>query len=176
MRNTRNVLILTIILTVLVAGCISQLAPTQMMFAGKIVNFRADLREAKLVETSNPVQLKQAFFQAVDNVYISFISNDNENGFYAVTGFELSYKILSFRNFYGLNWNVTAMPINSTDEIPQDNNLYVVMLGPSLANETSVSLEENIIYVNGKDFYPEGKKYTELDLAADKLLLILLED
>jgi hypothetical protein len=43
------------------------------------------------------------------------------------------------------------------------------------AERTAVTVDGNVVIVEGKDMTEEGRAYTDLDLAADKLLLSLLE-
>ena len=67
------------------------------------------------------------------------------------------------------------MPINSTDEIsPNAQEPVILLLGPSRANKTAVTVDNYLITVEGKSFQETNRTYTDLDLAVDKLILVLM--
>ena len=52
------------------------------------------------------------------------------------------------------------------------SSIPVIFLTAS--DETSVTLKDNIIYIKGKDFSEVDRKYTDLDLATGKFLMVLM--
>lgn len=70
---------------------------------------------------------------------------------------------------------IQSVSLNSTSEITSNEFEHaILLLGPSQTNETSVRVEDNIIKVSGKSFEEDTRKYTDLDLAVDKILLVLM--
>jgi hypothetical protein len=68
-----------------------------------------------------------------------------------------------------------SLPINSTDElIPTDVEPVILLLGPSRTNQTGVTVKGNLITLEGKDFSQVNRNYNDLDLAVDKMLLVLM--
>ena len=68
-----------------------------------------------------------------------------------------------------------SLPINSTDElVPTSIEPIILLLGPSHTNNTLVSVKDNLITLEGSNFTEIGRKYTDLDLAVDKMLLVIL--
>jgi len=50
----------------------------------------------------------------------------------------------------------------------------ILLLGPSQANKTAVTIRDNLITLEGKDFSEVNRSYTDLDLVVDKMLLVLM--
>lgn len=197
-------LIIVLISIILISGCIQtqELKPTQMKFAGEIRNFRSDLTLAEEIPVYPGEELlKPIFLSPIEYIKISFIPGEN-NGFYVVTGFELANKLTLFYRYYYQGDQgfyivddtaknrtncllfeetekqicIESVPISSIEEI---NNKYdeitLLLLGPETgANQTAVSINGKTIIIEGKDFSEEDRDYTDLDLAADKLLLVLM--
>lgn len=73
--------------------------------------------------------------------------------------------------------NTTAFPsmLSRSERVVGKAPLLIVLLGEGFANETEIVVEKekNIIFVKGKSFSQKNRKYTDLDLAVDKLLLVL---
>jgi hypothetical protein len=68
-----------------------------------------------------------------------------------------------------------SLPINSTDElVSTDVEPAILLLGPSRANQTGVTVKGNLIILEGKDFSQVNRNYNDLDLVVDKMLLVLM--
>lgn len=165
-------------LILMICGCISQYRPVHSIeYNGMITTFRADLNKASLVPVyPNEEALKNLIFSKhLEVINITFVPNSAENGFYAVGSFELSYKLGLIRQARGLNYSVNATPVNNASELADlDRTVYIFLAGPSQANETSVRVEGNTIYISGASIEQENRKYTDIDLAIDKMLLVLM--
>ncbi len=166
-----------LILIVFVSACISN--PYQRTYKGVTFNFRANLNEAeKVMVYPNEQAVKDLLLSRyVNKIVITYIDNPEENGFYAVDGFEFSYKMTIInRALFGEPKNIEAYNVSSIEEARNisDNLVPVVMfLGPSLANKTAVTVDGSVIFVEGKELYND-RSYTDLDLATDKLILVLI--
>lgn len=176
----------------------NQKNPYQMKFANETLNFRADLNKAALVAaTPDDQSIRNAVLSGnVSRVKISYAPDERYNGFYAADSFEITYKLfIIFKYRFGINGYVyegesgencmffeetgkrmciLSEPVPSEDDVKAGNAEAIIFL--SAANETSVSLKDNVIYVRGKPDYEQGGKYTGLDLATDRFLLALMKE
>lgn len=175
----------------------SQKNPYQMRFANETLNFRADLNKAALITAPDDQDIRNAVLSGnVSRVKISYAPDERYNGFYAADSFEISYKLfIIFKYNFGINGYVYAgesgencmffeetgkrmcilsEPVPSEDDVKAGNAEAVIFL--SASNETSVSLNGNIIYVKGKPDYEQDGKYTGLDMATDRFLLALMKE
>ena len=146
------------------------------------------------------------FENPVSIVRIAFAPNDDFNGFYRVAGFELATKtILAYKQFIftdksfsqqegdvscvifekSFSGGVAAqrkicfetVSLNSTEEaFAMANETAPILLMEAGANETKVLVDRNVVRMTGKDMTESGRKYTDLDLAVDKFLLVLLNE
>lgn len=206
MKNyMRNIaVLLAVVAIVIISGCVQQLKPDQMVFAGEVRNFRADLTEAAKVPVYPAEELlKPIFLGQIEEIKISYIPSEN-NGFYLVSGFELTNKLVLFYRyyyqgeggFYIVNDTVKnrancllfeetekqicieSVPVQSIEEVQnREDEITLLLLGPEAgANRTAVNIEGRTIVLEGKDFSEDNRKYTDLDLAVDKLLLVLMKE
>jgi len=155
--------------------------PFQKEFAGIKINFRANLDEAQKI----PVypDEKGLIFTLLDNnvkeIGIAYIPNDTENAFYAAASYELTFKLTVINKYYFDQVKyIDSIPVNSTEEafnISNNTRPIIMLLGPSNANSTSVNVNGYLIIAQGKSFGETNEKpYTDLDLAVDKILLVLM--
>jgi hypothetical protein len=168
-------LILTVFTLLFIAGCVQQpMEPNKRTFAGKTITFRANLDEAAKVPIypNETAMLRTLYDPAVNWIYIAYVPNDDENGFYAVTGYELTFKLAgAYKAMFGRMPAVRELELNATPEQPASDALVIWMRGPAAgANQTDVTINGGIITVEGADV-SEVNTYTDLDLAADRLLL-----
>ena len=164
---------------VLVAGCTQQKPVTELTIPGhgsEVYTFSNDIREALKVKTNDPQGVKDvgANLQHINIVFNG--TNKHDNGYFSavlisiINKVSLYYayegKVIYFDSYYFLDdkW------YNSTNEIIEKPNLSDTILwlkGPSTgANETSLVLVNNTVYLSGTD-------YKGLTLAGDKLVLLL---
>ncbi len=170
--------------------------PYQLKFANETLNFRANLEKAASVPViPDDSSVRSAILSDnVNKISLSYVPNENYNGFYAVNSFEITYKLLIiFKYYYGINGYVyegdnkencmffeetakticiSSEPVSSENDMISKSSEPVIFMSPS--NETSVSLKNNVIYLKGKDFSEKGRTYTDLDLATDKFLMVLM--
>jgi hypothetical protein len=170
--------------------------PYQMKFANETLNFRANLEKASSVPViPDDNSIRSAILSDnVGKISLSYVPNEEYNGFYAVDGFEITYKlVIILKHYYGINGYVyegdgkenclffeetskniciSSEPVSSESDIISSGSEPVIFM--SASNETSVSLKDNIIYLKGKDFSETGRTYTDLDMATDKFLMVLM--
>jgi hypothetical protein len=167
-----------IMAVLLVSTCIGQSNPYQMEVGSKKVTFRADLDKAKDVPLSPDSSALQNLLADpnVRSITLAYVPDNSTNGFYTVTGFELSYKIVLIEGLYnGGPPEIKSVALNSTDEAySMSTAVEPVILMKAGADKTGVTIDGNVVLVEGKDMTENGRAYTDLDLAADKLLLSLM--
>ncbi|MBU3958162.1 MAG: hypothetical protein KKB25_03740, partial [Nanoarchaeota archaeon] len=163
--------------------------PYQLKFANETLNFRANLEKAAAVPViPDGSSVRSAILSDnVSKISLSYVPDEKYNGFYAVDGFEISYKLLIImKHYYGINGYVYAgengencmffeatakticishAPVSSESDIVSSNSEPVIFM--SASNETSVTLKNNTIYLKGTPAYVQdsGNKYTGLDMA-----------
>jgi hypothetical protein len=169
-------------------------------YAGDVRHFRANLNEAEKIpvypneETIKNVLLNPEVFK----IYIAFFPDETENSYYFASSFEVTNKLaIIFRHILGEDVQTfkdvdessclvfypdkqircfKSFPINSTDElIPSFVEPVILLLGPSHANKTAVTVYNFMIILEGKSFEEVDRTYTDLDLAVDKMLLVLMD-
>jgi hypothetical protein len=134
------------------------------------------------------------------NVYkidIAYIPNETENANYLASSFEITNKLaLVYRSLFSEQPSVfkdednstcmlfyqekqtrcfKSLPINLTGEtVSTDVEPVILLLGPSMANQTGITVKNSLIILEGKDFSQVNRNYNDLDLAVDKMLLVLM--
>jgi len=139
--------------------------PYQLKFAGKTLNFRADLEKAANVPTfPSEEAIRQAILsENVSKIRISYVPGEY-NPLYAADSFEISYKlVIIFKQLYGTSGYlytqnsenclffektnktvcISSYPVPSEEAIKANASEPAIFL--SASNETSVKLKENII-------------------------------
>jgi len=172
-------ILISITAILIVSACVN-LNPYQRVYNGITLNFRSNLNDAAKI----PVYPDEKAITDVliDNPYlrkvaILYIANDSENGFYAVAGFEFAFKFTVVNNKLGRGeipinaYNISS--INEAYRVADRTVPVVLLLGPSQANQTAVTVDGYVIKVEGKDLY-KNRTYVDLDLATDRLILTLL--
>lgn len=173
------IIILTLLAVVMIAGCTSEEKPiTEISIPGhgtEVYTFYNDIHKAVLVKTNDPQGIK-AIGDSFTKMNIVFDgSSTQDNGYFrailisilAKVPIYYSYegRIVHFDSYYfiGDKWyNSTSEEIEKP--VFQDPVLW--LSGPSTgANETSVILNNNTIYLN-------GDSYKGLTMASDKLVLL----
>lgn len=170
-----------------------------LYYAGDTRHFRANLFEAnKTAVYPNEDAIKNVLLNP--NVYkidIAYIPNETENANYLASSFEITNKLgLVYRNYFNEQPSVfkdedgstcmlfyqekqtrcfKSLPINLTSEaVSTDVEPIILLLGPSMANQTGVTVKNSLIVLEGKDFSQTNRNYNDLDLAVDKMLLVLM--
>lgn len=170
-----------------------------LYYAGDTRHFRANLFEANNTAVyPDEDAIKNILLNS--NVYkidIAYIPNDTENANYLASSFEITNKLaLVYRAYFNEQPSIfkdddgsscmlffqekktrcfKSLPINSTDElVPTDVEPVILLLGPSRTNQTDVTVTGNLIILEGKDFSQVNRNYNDLDLAVDKMLLVMM--
>jgi len=174
--------------------------PYSLYYEGDVRHFRANLFEAEKIPVyPNENAIKDVLLNPeVYKIYIAFFPNETENAFYLASSFEVTNKLgIVYRHYYkGQTGSFKdedgsscllffeneqikcfkSLPINSTDDlVPTKIEPVILLLGPSYANQTAVTVDSNLIILEGKDFSEINRKYTDLDLSVDKMLLVLMK-
>ena len=169
-----------IILVVLISGCLFQ-DPYRREFAGVTLNFRANLNKAdKIPIYPNEKALRDVLLNDLaERIGIAYIPNEFENSFYLAASYELAYKLTIINKYYFQYAKpIVSIPLNSSADafdISNEKMPIIVLLGPSRTNITSVSVKDYVIIAGGKDFSEVNRTYTDLDLAVDKILLVIMK-
>jgi len=177
-------IILLMILIIFISGCIETYNPFQKEFAGIKLNFRANLDEARNVPVyPNETSLRNVILnENVEEIAIAYIPQGNEsieNSFYFADSFELAYKLTIINKYYFNRAKpIKSVPVNSILEafsLSSSLKPVIMLVGPPHSNSTMVNVTSYFIEVHGKSFEEVNRTYTDLDLATDKLLLVLME-
>lgn len=169
------------ILVIFISGCIETYNPFQKEFAGVKLNFRANLDEARNVPVyPNEIALRGVILnENVEEICLAYIPNDTINSFYLAASYELAYKLTIINKYYFNRTKlIDSIPVNSSSEALSMASIQkpmIMLLGPSETNLTIVNVSESFIEVHGKSFEEVNRTYNDLDLATDKLLLVLME-
>lgn len=177
--------------------------PYQMVFGNETRNFRANLFEAEKVPVyPDSNTLRNVFLGGnVSKISIYYIDG-TENGFYGTSAMEFTLKMGLIYKYYRGNegysfgegnrgnclyfyasensvcFDIEAL--ESADNISSikssPSSIAVLLLGPPFSSRTDVRADNYTVTVEGKSFDETSRKYTDLDLAVDKLLLELMKE
>jgi hypothetical protein len=170
------------------SACIGQAKanPYQLTFGGAKLTFRANLEEAAKTPVSNENEVRAILLNpSIRGVQLAFIPNQSAaprggtiTGFYLVDGYELAYKLTAiYGTYFGGDVLLSTLSVNSTGEVltAANSTMPVIMMqigeGPT---KVTADPDNHVVYVSGADMSQNGRDYTDLDLAVDKLLLILM--
>ncbi len=162
---------------ILISACVSD--SYRYDFAGQKMSFRANLQEASKVPVyPEESAVKQVLLSpSVQKVWVAYVPNDEENGFFSVSSFEVGYKLtIIYKYYFGREKPIESLALNSTEGLKASENEPVILFitPKSGAKQTAVTVENNIIRLEGKDMGEVNRQYTDLDMAIDKMLLVLM--
>lgn len=148
------------------------------------LTFRSDLREATKVKAyPDEPTISNVFSSiAVRNITIVYLKNLTDTSYVTVEAAELSFKLtLAYLEAGYMKYNVSmsfipvgyisisAGAVNSYENlVGSASNPLIALVPPSVADETSVSIKDHVIYV-------KGRTAKDFDLATIKLLMIVLD-
>ena len=164
---------------VLISGCIGQ-DPYTRNVGGVDLHFRANLNEAANVSVyPNEAALRSVLLNTgVESIGVAYIPNDTENAFYLADSYELAYKITIINKyFFNRTKLVDSIPVNSSlDAFSQASpqRPVIMLFGPSQTNATRIVVSGSFVSIQGASLDEVNRTYTDLDLATDKLLLVLI--
>ena len=179
------ILISVLVLIVLIAGCAeTPQDPFQKTFGGVVLHFRANLNEAKNVPVyPNETVLKSVLLNKnVEGIGIAYVPNDTENSYYLAASYELAYKLTIINRYYFNETKaIDSVPVNSSLEafsMASFQRPIIMLMGPPQTDQTAVNVAGYLITVQGSSFEESelNRTYNELDLATDKLLLVLIKE
>jgi hypothetical protein len=188
MMSMRKGLIAILLVLVLASACIGQAKanPYQLTFGGAMLTFRANLEQAAKTPVDDANSVRALLLDPnIEEVHLAYIPNQSAaprggtiTGFYLVDGYELAYKLTAiYSTYFGGAVNIITLPLNSTGEaLAAATKERPVIIMEAGRNPTEVRIDGNysIVYVRGADMSQNGRDYTDLDLAVDKLLLVLM--
>ncbi len=176
----------------------------EMRYGDLLLHFRADLRKAANIPVfpSEAVIRKMLLSENLHKVTIALPDVKFHAGYYGAAAFELSFKLtVIYNSLYSMfsppelfeKENTTCLYYtDSAKEIcigkmvfsnihelkAEKGEVIIVLLGEGYTNTTSVHAfpEKNLILVEGKSANETERGYTDLDLAVDKLLLVLMRE
>jgi len=176
----QRILPLALILVILSSACINN--PTQKYYAGDVRNFRADLiiAERTPVYPNEDALTKLLLREDIVRIWIGYYPEEGRDAYYAAASFELANKLVIINRAHFLSYpRIELAPINTSADIDRFRapaEPLILLLGEGKANKTAVTVGDNIVYVEGESFKEVGRTYTDLDLAVDKLLLVLMKE
>lgn len=156
--------------------------PSQVYSAeyhGVRMNFRVNLKEAKNVPVyPSEYAIKMEIMNPyVENITIAFIpGSGQQNAHYAVETFEITNKLATaflVSSGYLPNFNVINVTSyqNLTGKI---QNPIIALVHPFYSNETSVRLENHVVFIAGKNATSSSEQLRNFDLATVKFLISVL--
>lgn len=177
----KPLIILSILLIVFASACVQQTPITEITIPGHpVYTFSNDVRESLQVKADNSDGIRK-LISSTRHLTVVFDGSDaKDNGSFGVVAFNIITKlqtyfvyegqILAVDSYYyiGEQWFGTVNNTNTQVERPGLTDPVIWLKGPSTgANETSVLLDGNIIFV-------QGLTHKDLTLAGDRLTLIVL--
>ena len=184
--------ILLVILALIVLGAFfiflvistENLSSFQIKFAGVILNFRANLTEAENISVyPDEKTLRDIILNDnVKEIGVAYIPNETENSYYLAASYELAYKLTIInRHYFNKVKTIDSIPLNSSSDafdMASEIKPIILLLGPTKANITSVEIypQGYVIMAKGESFQEVNRNYTDLDLAVDKILLVLMKN
>ena len=142
---------------------------TRYTFQGTELSFRDDLRLAKNVSVfpSEEAILYTIWNPNIQNITIAYM-NSTDNQFTAVNAFEVAFKLNVAYGQFSWFVNFVGKEVESFDNLnASDENMVIVLVPPSLADDTAVELDRNVVYI-------KGKTQQEFDLATMKFIMAAL--
>ena len=143
---------------------------TEINYFGVPMKFREDIRLAKNIEVyPNETYLKSIFrSREIKGITIGVLNFTNETNIIGVEAVEITFKLSSFYSIAGLPVAIKGKEIGSLYEISGNStNPVIIIIPPSIANETLVKAENYTVFISGKTL-------KDLDLATIKFIAIVL--
>ncbi|MEM5870240.1 MAG: hypothetical protein QXR09_03710 [Candidatus Aenigmatarchaeota archaeon] len=149
-------------------------------YYGKNLKFRINLRDAEKVPIypSEIAVRKEILNSFVENITIVFKpGNETINAHYAVEVFEITYKLtLAYKLNFAYIPNFNVVNITSYENLKGTReNPIIALVHPIYSNETSVKLENHVIYIKGENAKSSVEQLRNFDLAVTKFLMAALE-
>ncbi|MEM5853600.1 MAG: hypothetical protein QW228_04495 [Candidatus Aenigmatarchaeota archaeon] len=181
--SLKNTVILVLIVSLVLALIIStqlKLPVYSVNYKGKKMNFRTNLRDAeKVVVIPNEKNLREKIFNnLVDNITIVFKPGDElVNAHYAAEVFEITYKLtLAYKLNFAYIPRFNVVNVTSYEGLKgSEENPVVALIHPIYSNETSVRVDDSVVYIQGKNSEKLEEQLRNFDLAVAKFLMVALD-
>ena len=150
-------------------------------FGGYRMEFRAPIEQAEDIKVyPNKKVLRDLLLNDnITEVKIVIMSNETVNGHYILVSHFIAVDLpLIIETEVGAKPNITASGVASKQEaidMSTPEKPVIMLLHPSLSNKTAVTVENNTIFLEGKTLDIDNDEYIDLDLAAGKMLLSLMD-
>ncbi len=142
----------------------------RITYMGVPMEFREDIRLAKNIEVYPDESFIKSIFwgRELKEITIGVLNYTNETNLIGVEAVEITFKLSSFYTLMNMKVSIKGKEIGSIEEI-RGNSTHpaIVIVPPSIANETAVRLEDYKLIISGKSI-------KELDLATIKFILLVL--
>ncbi len=169
---------LLLVAVAVTSGCLGQdegVGPRQMVFDGNVMNFRTPLAEAAGVQMESENSTIRYMLGEPRPIAIAYVPDDSLNGFYAVDTFEIGYKLsVYYKARFGEIPDIVSLPVSGIGEAYNITDRVVIFLEGN-ATKTTVYARANVIRVSGADMTENGRDYTDLDLAVDRMLIAVMQ-
>ena len=142
----------------------------EIKYHGIPMKFREDIRLAKNIEVyPNETYLKSIFRnKEIRGVTIGILNYTNQTNIIGVESVEITFKLSSFYSLASIPVIIKGKEIGSLSEISGNStNPVIIIIPPSIANETLVRVENYTVFISGKSL-------KELDLATIKFIALVL--
>ena len=142
--------------------------------------FRAPIEQSETIQLyPDEESIRELFYKKhLETVQIAILDNVSDTGNYILVSHSLAVDIpLILEKKIGFTPEIKAVGVSSIEEAKQiasQTKPLIMLLSPS--NKTFVTLDENIVLLEGESFEFKNNDYLDLDLAAGKLMLTLMED
>lgn len=171
-RVTKNRIIFLIILCSIISSVLFYyffIRPIYYVnYNGQLLKFRVDLREANKIRvyTDESSVYNLLWNPEIKNLTIVFMNTSDMN-YTEVEAFEIAFKLKIAYMSSNFPVKISGQDVSSFENLTKED-VFIALIPPSISNETSVRVEDNIIFIRGKSF-------KEFDLATVKFLMIALE-
>ena len=143
---------------------------TEINYFGVPMKFREDIRLARdIVVYPNETYVKSIFRNSnIKGITIGILNYTNETNLIGVEAVEITFKLSTFYSLIPMKVAIKGKEIGSLYEIEGNaTNPLIIIIPPSIANETSVRAENYTVFIFGKSL-------KELDLATIKFITVVL--
>ena len=143
---------------------------TEINYFGVPMKFREDIRLARSIEVyPNETYVKSIFrSKELKSVTIGILNYTNQTNIIGVEAVEITFKLSSFYSLASMPVIIKGKEIGSISEIiGNSTNPVIIIIPPSIANETLVRVENYTVFISGKTL-------KELDLATIKFITLIL--
>jgi len=162
------VLAFILFLTVYYSFLKSEEEITSWVYKGYELHFRADLRRAGEMEVRDERAIHDLLWSdEIENLTIGF-SEAPDLGLVSVEAFEIAYKLKLAYLISNKSVEISSGKVDLSNLGASPSNPFIILLPPSMANETSVRLDGYKVFIS-------GKSEEEFDLATVRFLMIALE-